>query len=93
MLVEDDVDRRAMVAANKSRIKGIIDMPTTIVDSPQERGGMAVPKTGKGRLTRNVDTVARKAITKASAGERRPIRINLDRAKPNTGIGSARIIL
>ena len=38
MVVEDEVDRHAMVAANKIRIRGIIDMPT-IVPDPPEAGG------------------------------------------------------
>ena len=35
MVVEDQVDRHAMVAADKSRIKGIIDMQITILNPPQ----------------------------------------------------------
>ena len=53
MVMEDEVDRHAMVAADKSRIIGIIDMLTTVPNPPQARGDKAAPETGKGRLSRN----------------------------------------
>ena len=38
MVVENAVDRHAVVATNKSRTRGIIDMPTSIPD-PRQAGG------------------------------------------------------
>ena len=44
--MEDEVDRHAMVAADKSRKEGIEEVPTTILD-PSEAGGVkAAPETG-----------------------------------------------
>ena len=50
----------------------------------------AAPKTGKESLPLNDGTMPRKAIGRESAGKSAPIKINPDRAKPNTGIGSGR---
>ena len=88
MVMEDEVDRHAMAAADKSRIRGIINMSTVVPDPPQARGVKAAPETGKGRLRLNVGIVVEKAIEKMSAAKRRPIRTNLDRVELNKEIGS-----
>ena len=48
-------------------------MPTVILDPP-ETGGVEAMRTGKGKPSRSVGTVARKATGKASAGRSAPIR-------------------
>ena len=44
MVVGDDMDRHAIVAADKSRTRGIIDMPTTVLNPPQAKGGHGSPR-------------------------------------------------
>ena len=39
-----------MMAADKSKIRGIIDMPTTVLDPPQAGAVKVALETGKGRL-------------------------------------------
>ena len=39
-----------MMAADKSKIRGIIDMPTTVLDPPQAGAIKVALETGKGRL-------------------------------------------
>ena len=92
MVLAVEVDRHAMVATDKSRIKGIIDMPTTVLDPPRVGGVKAVPETSKQRPQWNAGIVVGKAIDKVSVGRRMPIRTNLDQAKPNREIGSDRTL-
>ena len=73
MFVEDEVDRHAMATIDKSRVRGIIDMPTTIPDPPQVGGVKVAPETGKGRLKRNVGIMVGRATGKASVVRRKPI--------------------
>ena len=89
MGVEDEVSRCAMEAADEIKEGGTEMMPTAIPDPP-ETGGVEVMRTGKGNLPWNVGIVARKATWRASARRSAPIRINPDRAKPNTEIGKGR---
>ena len=64
----------ATVAAYKSRKEGIEEVPTTVLDPPQERGVMAEPKIGKQKPKRNADIVARRVTRRASVGRSAPIR-------------------
>ena len=81
MGVEDEVGRLATVAADKSRKEGIEEVPTTVLDPPQERGVMAEPKIGKQKPKRNADIVARRVTRKTSVGKSRWIRA---KPKPST---------
>ena len=55
------------------REEGTEVMPTATPDPP-ETGGVEAMRTDKGRPSRSVGTVARKATEKASAGRSAPIR-------------------
>ena len=79
-MVVDEGGRYAMEVAHKSKNKGIIEMPTTILDPLETRGVKVASKTGKQRPKQNVGTVAGRATKRASAGRSTPIRTNLDRA-------------
>ena len=67
--VKDEASRCAMEAADKIKAKGIEIMTTTISDPP-EKGGVEAMRTGKGKPSRSVGIVASKATWKASAGRR-----------------------
>ena len=70
MVVENVVDRQAMVVGDKSRIRGISDMTTTVLDPPRAMGVKATPETSKGRSQRTTSIAARRAIEKVSVGSR-----------------------
>ena len=73
--------RHAMEVADRSKIEGIIVMPTLVLDPPEARGVEAALEIGK-------ESSPRKATRRPSARKRRPILINPDRAKRNMGIGN-----
>ena len=50
MVMENMEDRHAMEAADEGRTRGIIDMPTTVQDTPRVGGLKAVPETDDRRL-------------------------------------------
>ena len=87
--VEDEASQCAMEAADGIKEEGTEVMPAAILDPP-EIEGIEVTRTNTGNLPQNAGTVAREATRKVSAGKNAPIRINPDRAKPNTGIDSGR---
>ena len=70
---EDEASRCAMEAADEIKKGGTEVMPTVTLDPP-ETGGVEAMRTGKGKPSRSVSTVARKATEKASAGKTVPIR-------------------
>ena len=76
--MENAVDRHRMVANNKSRTRGIIDMLIAVPDPPRAGGVKAMPKTGKGRLQQTGGIAAEKATKKASVRRRRLIQKNPD---------------
>ena len=49
MVVENVVDRHALVTDDKSRIKGIIDMPIAVPGHPRVGGIKVAPETSKTR--------------------------------------------
>ena len=73
MDVEDEASRRAMEAADEIKEEGTEVMPTA-TPNPPETGGVEAMKTGKGRPSWSVGTVARKATGKVSVGRSAPIR-------------------
>ena len=79
-----------MMAADKSKIRGIIDMPTTVLDPPRVGGVKAVPETSKQRPRWNAGIVVGKDIEKVSVGRRRLIQTNPNQAEPNREIDSDR---
>ena len=74
MGVEDELDRHALVAADKSRKEGIDVVPTAVLDPPQAGGVTVEPEIGKQRPKRNASIVARTATRKASARKSASIR-------------------
>ena len=62
----DEVDWHTMVVVDKSKIKGIIDMLTIVLNPPRGGGVKAASKTSNQRLTQNASIVARKTTEKAS---------------------------
>ena len=60
--VGDEVDRHAIVVANRSRKEGTEAVPTTVPYPPQGGGVKAAPETGKQRPKRNVGTLVGRAI-------------------------------
>ena len=71
--VEGEASRCAMEAADEIKEGDTEVMPTATPDTPKT-GGVEAMRTGKGKLSRSADTVARKATEKESAGKSAPIR-------------------
>ena len=92
MGVEDELDRHALVAADKSRKEGIDVVPTAVLDPPQAEGVKSLQQTGKQRPTQSVGTVTRRTTRRVSVGRSTPIRINLDAdtVLPNMEIDNGR---
>ena len=67
MVVVDEVSRRVMEAADKSKKKGIVAMSTVVPDPPEEGEVEAAPKTSKESALRNAGTMVKKATWSASA--------------------------
>ena len=84
--VKDEVHRLTIMAADKSRVKGIINIPTTVPDPPLASRVKEAPKTGKQRSRRKPSIVARRATEKASVERRMLIWKNLNLAKANMEI-------
>ena len=93
MGVEDEVGRRATLAADKSRKVGIEEVPTAVLDPPQSGGVMMEPKTGKQRPKRNTGIVARRATRRSSAGKARRFVENRIRIRANRTRKSAAVTL
>ena len=81
MDVEDEVDRHAIVATDKSRKEGTEVVPIAVPDHPQVGGVKAAPEISKQRPNKNVGIVAGKAIEKASVRRGRPIRKKLSQTR------------
>ena len=77
-----------MEAVDKNKTKGIIVMPTTVLNPSKASGIKAVPEIGKESPQWNVGIMDRKATERESAGRIVPIGINMNRAKPIMEIGS-----
>ena len=75
-----------MVAADKSNKEGTEMVLIVVPDPPQARGVKAAPEIGKQRLKRNVVTMARWAIERASAGRSTLIWTNPNLVDPNMEI-------
>ena len=60
MVVENVVDQHTMVMADKSRIRGIIDMPTTDLDPP--RAGRVKLETDNRLLVLRLEWTQRKRV-------------------------------
>ena len=73
MDVEDEVDRHAIVATDKSRKEGTEVVPIAVPDHPQVGGVKAAPEISKQRPNKNVGIVAGKATTRVSARRSVPI--------------------
>ena len=71
--VEDEASRCTMEVADEIKGGGTEVMPTATPDPP-ETGGVKEMRTGKGKPSRTVGTVARKPTGKASAGKSALIR-------------------
>ena len=70
---EDEASRRAMEAAEEIKEGGTEVMSTATPDHPKT-GGVEAMRIGKGKPSRSVGTVARKATGKVSVGRLAPIR-------------------
>ena len=57
-LMMNEAGRHAMEAADKSKIEGIVVMPTVVPDPPEAGGVEAASKIGKESPPRNAGTVA-----------------------------------
>ena len=90
MVLAVEVDRHAMVATDKSRIKGIINMPTAVPDPARLGGVKAVSEIGKQRPKQNVGTIIGRSIERSSAGKRTSIRTSLGLAKLNKEVENER---
>ena len=86
MGMEDEVDWNAMVAANKSRVKGITGMPIVVLDRPQVGRVKVASETGKEGPKWNASIVAGRVTGRASTGKSAPIQKNPDLARLNTEI-------
>ena len=86
MVVADELDWHAMVAAIKSRKEGTEVVSTTTPDPPQVGGVKEVLETDKKRSQQNVGTVAGGATERASARRSTPIRTDSDPVEPNMEI-------
>ena len=89
--MEDEASRCTMEATDGIKEEGTEVMSTSIPDPPKT-GGVEATRTGKGNLSRNVGTVARKATRRVSVGRSAPIRRKLDPdpLKPTKEISSDR---
>ena len=87
--------RCIMEVADVSKKEGIVVMPTTVSDPPEEGGVKAVPTTGKGNPSRNAGIVVRKATKRVSVGRSALIRRNPhpDLGGPNREINRDRTML
>ena len=90
VLVVDEAGQHTMEATDRTKTKGIIIMPTTILDPPEVGGFMLAPETGKESPRRNADIVARNSMEKVSAGRSAPSWKNPNPTEPNKEIGSGR---
>ena len=88
MIMENMEDGQEIEVADKSRTRGIIDMPTTVQDTPRVGGLKAVPETDDRRLWQTVGITAGKATKRASAGRKRPIQTNPDQVELNRQISN-----
>ena len=71
MVVVHETSRCTMELANKSKTRGIIEMPTIVLD-PSLVGGLKVAlESCKERRRRTVGTVARRATKRVSVGRRK----------------------
>ena len=93
MGMEDEASQYAMEAADEIKEGGTEVTPTATPDPP-ETGGVEAIRTGKGKPSWSVGTVARMATGKASAGRSAPIRREpipeIASDMPTRAIGSAR---
>ena len=69
-----------MEAVDKSRTKGIIEMPTIVPDPPRAWGVKAALKAGKERLRQTVGSVTGRTIERMSVGRSAPIQVGSDRS-------------
>ena len=94
--MEDEASRCAMEATDQIK-EGGTEVMQTEIPNPPETGGVEAMRTGKGKPSRSVCTMARKAIGRASAGRSALIQIEpgpdpvLD--IPTKGTGSDRSTL
>ena len=93
MDVEDEASRCVVEAADEIK-EGGTEMKPTATPDPPETGGVEAMRTDKGRPSRSVGTVGKKATEKASAGRSAPIRREPDPETvpdmPTRETGSAR---
>ena len=87
--VEDEASRCAMEATDEIKEGGTEVMPTATLDPP-ETGGVEAMRTGKGKPSWSVGTVARKAIGRANAGRSALIKRELVTNIPTKETGSDR---
>ena len=76
--VVDEAGQHAMEASDRSRTRGIIEMPPRVLDLPQVGEVKATPEVGKERPWQNFGIVTGRVTKRASVGKSETIQTKPD---------------